>query len=81
MIAVGDSVTWFELPLGRRYTRRIVPTDQFLRAVAASIREAHDTLMPETAPIARALLGLAVGDVVEVETGFGRKTITVEGVR
>jgi transcription elongation GreA/GreB family factor len=81
VIALHSVVTWRELPLDRRFTRRIVTDEAFLRAVAVSVRDAHDQLMPETAPIARAVMGHMPGDVVTVETGFGPKTITVEGVR
>ncbi len=82
MIATGHTVTWHELPLDRRFTRRIVTREEFHRVlVPGRVREVLDALMPDTAPIAQALMGHVPGDVVTVETGFGRKTITVEGVR
>ena len=80
MIATGALVTWHELPLGRRFTRRIVPASRFRELAAENSRTTHEQLMPETAPIARAVMGALPGDVVTVETGFGPKTITVEGV-
>lgn len=80
-ITTNSSVIWTETPANRRYTRRIVPADQFARAAHSDSKTAHNTLMSERAPIARALLGRQVGDVVTVETGVGRKTIAVLEVR
>lgn len=42
MIALGSTVTWHEMPLDRRHTRRIVTIDTFRRADQEDSRKAQE---------------------------------------
>ena len=69
-IAIGSTVTWHELPLDRRFTMRIVRPQHM-----KPDRIGKD--LPANSPIAKAIIGLATGDVVEVDTPVGTKTVTI----
>lgn len=87
-IACGMQVSWEE-DGERVVTRKIIPTDEFRRRVYAAthqdvggsayqqVNKVYKEYMPETAPMAVALVGHLPGDCLEVPVPSGVRRVRI----